>query len=425
MDLIIRNARLITQPELVDIGIDAGLFKEIGPRLQAQGETEIDAAGNLVSPPYIDPHLHLDIVLTAGKPRRNLSGSHPEGIQVWSEYKATYPNFEDFEERARRVIEWAVAQGTLYIRTHIDVCDPNLTALKRMLELREAVKEIAEIQVVAFPQDGILAYPPAVELMDEALRLGADLVGGIPAWEWTREEGVESINTIFKLAQVYDRDIDVHCDETDDEHSRFLEVLAAQAIRSGYEGRVSASHTTAMHSYNNPYAFKLQGLVQKAGVNIIANPLENIICQGRFDTYPKRRGITRVKELLEAGVNVSLGHDSIMDPWYPLGRGDMLAVAQMAVHVCHMSGFEEMGRIYKTVTSNSATTLGIADRYGLEKGRPADVVILDARSVIDALRLLPPRLYVIKSGRVVARTDPARSRVDYREMSREISFLVD
>lgn len=425
MDLIVRNARLPDGENLVDLAVSAGTFAEIGPRLKISAKQEIDAGGNLVCPPFVDPHLHLDAALTAGIPRYNISGSHPEGIQVWGEYKKAYPEFEDFKDRARRAIEWEVAQGTLYIRTHIDVCDPSLTALKHMLELREEVSDIADIQIVAFPQDGILSYPQAQELMSEALTLGADLVGGIPHCEWTREDGVESISIIYRLAEKFDRMIDIHCDETDDDHSRFLEVLASQAIKRGFQKRVSAGHTTAMHSYNNAYAFKLQGLLQQAGVNIIANPFDNTVLQARFDTYPKRRGITRIKELLAAGVNVSLGHDSIMDPWYPLGKGDMLAAAQLAIHVCHMSGFDEMHRMFDTITVNAAKTFGIEDGYGFLPGCRADFVILDAGSVLDALRLCPTRLTVVKAGRVIAQTQPSESRIHYSEKSQVVDYRKD
>ncbi len=422
MDLIVRNARLADREKLVDLAVRAGTFAEIGPGLKIQAQTEINADGHLVCPPFIDPHLHLDAALTAGIPRYNISGSHPEGIQVWGEYKNAYPQFEDFKDRARRAIEWEVAQGTLYIRTHIDICDPGLTALKYMLQLREEVSDIAEIQIVAFPQDGIFSYSKAPDLLREALTLGADLVGGIPHCEWTREDGVASIGIVYALAEEFDRMIDVHCDETDDEHSRFLEVLASEAIKRGFEHRVSAGHTTAMHSYNNAYAFKLQGLLSRAGVNIIANPFDNTVLQARFDTYPKRRGITRVKELLAAGINVSLGHDSIMDPWYPLGKGDMLAAAQLAIHVCHMSGFDEMQQMFDTITINSAKTFGIADSYGIAPGCRADFVILDARSVLDALRLCPARLTVAKAGRVVAETRPSQSRIQYGKEQKPIDF---
>jgi len=411
MDLIIKNARLRDRDELQDILIENGMFKKIGKCSDCTAGKEIDAAGNLLVPPFIDPHIHLDAVLTAGIPRFNESGSHPEGIEVWGEYKQAYPEFEDFMDRATQAIHWEVALGTLHIRTHIDVCDPSLRALRKMLELREKVRDIADIQIVAFPQDGILSFPNGKELMEEALKLGADLLGGIPHCEWTREDGVESINIIYDLAEKYDRDIDIHCDETDDDQSRFLEVLAAQAIRRGYGSRVSAGHTTAMHSYNNAYANKLQELLFKSKINIIANPYDNSVLQGRFDTYPKRRGITRVKELLEAGVNVSLGHDSIMDPWYPLGYGDMLGAARLAIHLCHMSGFEEINRMFDTITVNSGITYGIEKEYGIKEGLKANCVLLDAGSVFDALRLSPARLFVVREGRIVAQTEQANSQI--------------
>ena len=375
-----------------------------------------------MTPPFVDPHLHLDAALTAGIPRYNISGSHPEGIEVWGEYKKEFPTYEDFEERARKAVEWEVSLGTLYIRTHIDICDGNLTALHKMLALREELRSIAEIQIVAFPQDGILTDPQNRELLEEALKLGADLVGGIPHCEYTREDGVNSIEIIYDLAEKYDRPIDVHCNETDDPHSRFLEVLATQAIRRGYQGRVAAGNTTAMHSYNNAYAFKLQGLLQKAGINIIANPFDNIVLMGRFDTYPKRRGVTRVKELLAAGVNVSLGHDSIMDPWYPLGKGDMLEAALLAVHICHMSGFDDIQQIFKAITSNSAKTFGNRDLYGIKPGLPGDLVILNCESLMDAVRLSPERLYVIKQGKVVASSRPRQTENYYGDKMVPIKY---
>jgi cytosine deaminase len=422
MDLIIKNAKLAETRKLKEIGVKDGIITRIEDQLPVDGKMTIDAGGHLVTSPFIDPHLHLDAALTAGNPRYNRSGSHPEGIQVWGEYKQQFPGFEDFNARARQAVEWEVAQGTIYIRTHIDICDPNLAALNQMLALREELRDIAEIQIVAFPQDGILSQPKNRELMEEALKLGADLVGGIPHCEFTREDGVESIAIIYDLAEKYDRDIDIHCDETDDQHSRFLEVAAAQAIRRGYQGRVSAGHTTAMHSYNNAYAFKLQGLLQLAGIHIIANPFDNIVLMGRFDTYPKRRGVTRVKELLQAGVNVCLGHDSIMDPWYPLGKGDMLEAALLAVHICHMSGADEIRRIFDTITVNAARAFGISEIYGIEEGRKADFVILDCDTIMDAVRLSPARRYVIKAGRVVARTQPARSQVDYPKQPVSVDF---
>ena len=423
MDLIIKNAQLAEKEQRKDIAIEGGIISKIADNLAGDGQEKvIDARGNLVIPPFVDPHLHLDAVLTAGNPRYNLSGSHPEGIEVWGEYKQQFPGFEDFKQRAQKAVEWAVSHGTLYIRTHIDICDPNLAALNQMLALREKLRDIAEIQIVAFPQDGILSDKKTRELMAEALKLGADLVGGIPHCEFTREDGVASIAVIYDLAEKYSRDIDIHCDETDDQHSRFLEVVAAHAIRRGYQGRVSAGHTTAMHSYNNAYAFKLQGLLQQAGVHIIANPFDNIVLMGRFDTYPKRRGVTRVKELLSAGVNVCLGHDSIMDPWYPLGKGDMLEAALLAVHICHMSGLDQIHRIFDTVTVNPARALGISESYGIAEGKKADFVILDCETIMDAIRLSPARLYVIKQGRVVSRTQPPKSEIYYPERKAKINL---
>src|SRR5204863_5621229 len=316
---------------------------------------------------------------------------------------------EDVKNRALEEIRWEVAQGTLHIRSHVDVCDPNLTALRALLEVREEVRDICNLQLVAFPQDGILSYPNGRELMKQAMELGCDVVGGIPHYEWTRDMGVEDVHYAFALAREFNRDIDCHCDETDDPHSRFTEVMAADTIEQGWQGRVTASHCTAMHSYDNAYAFKLIRLLARAQVNVIANPFDNVVLQGRFDTYPKRRGITRVKELLAAGVNVALGHDSIMDPWFPLGKGDMLAVAQLALFLCHMSGYDEMNDVLALITNNGAKALRVLDQYGIEEGKPADLLLVDAPSAFEALRLVPARLHVFKAGREVARTTPGRS----------------
>jgi cytosine deaminase len=302
------------------------------------------------------------------------------------------------------------------------VCDPNLTALRALIELRDEVRDICELQLVAFPQDGILSFPNGRELMDEALRLGADVVGGIPHYEWTREMGVEDVRIAFELAQRYNRDVDCHCDETDDDASRFTEVMAAETLQRGWHGRVSVSHCTAMHSWNNAFAFKLVQLLVRGRMNVICNPYDNIILQGRFDTYPKRRGMARLKELVEAGVNVSIGHDSIMDPWYPLGRGDMLAAAQLALHIAQMSGHDEIATMYRLITSNAARTLNIGDRYGIAEGKPANAIMLDATSAYDALRLVPARLHVIKEGREVATTTPASATLHRAGVSQPVTF---
>lgn len=425
-DLVIRHAQLHRREGLVDLAVEAGRFVKIAPDLaHVTASREIDAAGRLLSPPFIDSHVHLDAVLTVGKPRYNASGTLLEGIQIWSERKPGL-SVEDVKKRALQEIGWEVAQGTLHIRSHVDVCDPALTALRALLEVREEVRDICDLQLVAFPQDGILSFPDGKGLMRKALELGCDLVGGIPHYEWTNEMGIEDVHYAFELAREFDRDIDCHCDETDDPHSRFTEVMAADTLHQGWQGRVTASHCTAMHSYNDAYAFKLIRLLAKAGVNVVANPFDNVTLQGRFDTYPKRRGITRVKELLAGGVNVSLGHDSIMDPWFPLGRGDMLAAAQLALFLCHMSGYEEIQDVLDLITSNAARTLRIQDRYGIEEGKPADFLILDAPDAFEALRLLSPRLHVFKSGREIASTTPGRSVLKRagESQGQEISFRI-
>jgi cytosine deaminase len=422
MDLLIRNARLAQQRELVDIGAQDGVFTRIGPRLRASATQEIDVEGRLVSPPLIDSHVHLDAVLTVGQPRHNRTGTLIEGIHIWSERKQSLTH-EDVKRRAIEAIKWEVAQGTLFIRSHVDICDPGLVALRALLEVQQEARDICELQLVAFPQDGIGSFPDGAALLEEAVRLGANVVGGIPHYEWTREMGVEDVHTAFDVARRYNRDVDCHCDETDDPSSRFTEVMVADTLQQGWQGRVTVSHCTAMHSWDNAFAFKLIHLLAKARMNVICNPFDNITLQGRFDTYPKRRGMARLKELVEAGVNVSLGHDSIMDPWYPLGRGDMLGAASLALHLAQMSGHDEIAAMYELVTTKAAQTLNIADRYGIEVGKLANLIVLDAETTHEALRLTPARLYVIKEGRIVARTTPSESHVMREGRSELIQFM--
>jgi cytosine deaminase len=422
LDLIVRNARLPGSSRTMDLGIERGIFTRIAPDIKRSADRELDAAGRLVSPPFIDSHVHLDAVLTVGQPRYNQSGTLIEGIQIWSERKPSL-TVEDVKRRALQAIQWEVAQGTLFIRSHVDVCDPQLTALRALIEVRDEVRDLCELQLVAFPQDGILSFPNGHELMDEAMRLGADVVGGIPHYEWTREMGVEDVHIAFELARRYNRDVDCHCDETDDPHSRFTEVMAADAMAHGWQGRATVSHCTAMHSWDNAYAFKIIRLLARGRLNVIANPYDNIILQGRFDTYPRRRGMARVKELLAAGVNVSLGHDSIMDPWYPLGRGDMLAAANLALHIAQMSGHDEIATMYDLVTTNAARTLNIADRYGIEEGKPASFIIVDAADAHDALRLVPARLHVVKDGRLVASTQPSASTLHWHGEEHPVTYV--
>ena len=396
------------RPDPVDVLVEDDAIAAIRPagELPTSGATELDAEGRLLSPPLVDPHVHMDAALTVGQPRYNESGTLIEGILTWAERKKTLTH-EDVKQRAREAILWEVAQGTGLIRSHVDVCDPSLVALKALLELREELADVVDLRLIAFPQDGILRFPNGRELMREAMRLGCDIIGGIPHYELTRDDGVESVHFIFDLARETGRPIDLHCDETDDPQSRFLEVVAARTMADEMGGRVAAGHCTAMGSYDDAYAFKLLQILKRAGVTIIANPLDNIVLQGRFDTYPKRRGMTRVKELDAAGVNVACGHDSIMDPWYPLGRGSMLDALSMLVHVAQMTGRDELFRAYDMVTVNPARAAEVA--YGIEEGKPANFIVLDCEDEAEAIRLRPAARWVVRLGNVVAETEPARS----------------
>ena len=427
MALIVRDARLHPTTGLasepVDVLVDGERIAAIRPRgdLVADGRIELNADGRLLSPPLVDPHVHLDAVLTVGEPRYNESGTLIEGILTWAERKQTLTH-DDVKGRAHQAILWEVAQGTGLIRSHVDVCDPSLTALRALLELRGELRDIVDLRLIAFPQDGILRFAGGTELMREAMRLGCDVIGGIPHYELTREDGVASVEFMFDLARETGKQIDLHCDETDDPQSRFLEVVAARTMRDGMGGRVVAGHATAMGSYDDAYAFKLIQILRWAGVTIVANPLDNIVLQGRFDTYPKRRGMTRVKELDAAGVNVACGHDSIMDPWYPLGRGSMLDALSMLVHVGQMTGRAELFRAYEMVTTNPARAAEV--EYGLEEGRPANFIVLDCEDEAEAIRLRPPAVWVVRLGRVVAETQPARSMVHAGGESVPVTFTM-
>ncbi len=410
-DLLLRQAKVVTAPDnsidkqLVDIAIKDGKIVEIASTIDGDAELELNIDGKLVSPPFVESHIHLDSALTAGTPRWNQSGTLFEGIQIWSERKQNL-SLEDIKARAIETLKQQAEYGILFVRTHADVSEPSLIALQGLLEARDAVKDWITVQVVAFPQDGIYSSPQNEALLEKALQMGADVVGGIPHYELTREYGVKSVERTFELAQQYDRLIDIHCDEVDDEQSRFLEVVAACAARTGTGKRVTASHTTAFGSYNNAYAFKLMGFLQRAKINFIANPLINITLQGRADTYPKRRGVTRVKELWQNGLNVSFGHDCIQDPWYSLGTGNMLDVAHMGVHVCQMTGMPEINACYDMVTVNGAKTLHIEDIYGIEVGKPASLIVLDTDSYYDAVRCRSKPRYVISQGKLLTQTAP-------------------
>ncbi len=406
--LVLRRGRLVTG-DVVDIAIAQGKIVAIDTELPVTAAAELDVAGQLVIPPFVESHIHLDSALTAGEPRWNESGTLFEGIDIWRERKASL-TIDDVEERAIRTLKQQAGYGVLFVRSHADVSEPGLVALKALLEVREAVKDWMTLQVVAFPQDGLYGSPENEALMEEALRLGADVVGGIPHYELTREDGVRSVHKIFELAQRYGRLIDIHCDEIDDPQSRFLEVMAAECIRSGMGAEVTASHTTAFASYEDAYALKLMGSLKRADLNFIANPLINITLQGRTDTYPKRRGVTRVKELWQSGLNVSLGHDCVQDPWYSLGTGNLLSVVEMAVHVCQMTGLAEMDACFDMVTAGGARTLNLGEGYGVAVGRPANLVVLDAADRYGAILNRATVRTVISRGRVLVETMPAVTR---------------
>lgn len=410
-DLLLRQCRLLQTDRTiaeVDIGIEQGRVTAIAPQLPTLAKITLDIQQQLVSPPFIESHIHLDSALTVGEPRWNQSGTLFEGIEIWRERKQNL-SLEDVKQRAIATLKLQATQGVLFVRSHADVSETSLTALQALLEVRDEVKPWITVQVVAFPQDGIYGNPQNERLMEKALEMGADVVGGIPHYELTREDGVRSVHQIFEWAQKYDRLVDIHCDEIDDDQSRFLEVVAACAIRSDLGARVAASHTTAFGSYDNAYAFKLLGFLRRTQLNFIANPLINITLQGRTDTYPKRRGITRVKELWQQGMNVSLGHDCVQDPWYSLGTGNMLDVAAMGLHVCQMTGTSEIDACYDMVTWNGARTLNLVDQYGVEVGKPANLIVLDASDRYDAIRRRANISYVISQGKLLARTESPRS----------------
>lgn len=412
--MMIKQAALRGKDGLWDIWMKDGKIAKIAQNFEAEGEQVIEADGNLVIPPFIEPHIHLDSTLTAGDPNWNLSGTLFEGIQRWAERKEKLTH-EDVKERATKALKWQISQGIQHVRTHVDTTDPNLTALKALLEVKEEMKPFVDIQLVAFPQEGILSYPQGQELLEEALKLGADVVGGIPHYEFTREMGVKSVEVAFHLAEKYDKLLDFHCDETDDEQSRFIENVAALAYQSGMKERVTASHTTAMHSYNGPYVSKLLRVCQLAELNFIANPLVNTHLQGRFDHHPVRRGITRVKQLHEAGLNVCFGHDDIFDPWYPLGTGNMLQVLFMGLHVSHLTGYEQISQSLDFITENSAKTLYITDEYGIEEGKPANMILVDEKDEFNLIRRQAPVLASIRNGKTIAKTAPAQTTVHLHE----------
>ena len=403
------NARLRGKDGLYRIELSgeriAAIQAQVGSSVANPGD--LDAAGNLVTAPFIEPHIHLDATLTAGEPAWNMSGTLFEGIERWAERKALVTH-EDSKTRAKKTIDMLVDHGIQHVRTHVDVTDPTLAALKAMVEVREETRHLIDLQIVAFPQEGIESYANGRALMEESLVIGADVVGGIPHFENTRDQGVSSIKFLMDLAERNGCLVDVHCDETDDPQSRFLEVLAEEARVRGMGERVTASHTTAMGSYDNAYCSKLFRLLKMSGINFISCPTESIHLQGRFDTYPKRRGLTRVAEIDRAGMNVCFAQDSIVDPWYPLGNGNIMRILEAGLHICHMLGYDDLQRGLDLITDNSARTLNLGERYGLEAGRPANLLILSAPSDYEMLRSQGHALVSIRHGKVLMQRTPAK-----------------
>ena len=402
--MLFRNALIENNENPVDFRIENGRFEEFGKLEPGKGEEVIDLHNKLVLPPFVESHVHLDTCLTAGDPVWNMSGTLFEGIECWSRRKETLTE-EDIQQRVKNAVSMYSANGVQFIRTHVDVTDPSLVALKTLIELRKELQDTVEIQIVAFPQEGILSYPNGKKLLADAVEMGADAVGAIPHYEFTREYSVESVDFALQLAKDSGILVDVHCDEIDDEASRGLETVAARALELELFDRVTASHTTAMHSYNNAYVLKLMRLLKMSRINFVANPLVNTHLQGRADTYPKRRGITRVRELQAEGINVSFGHDDIRDPWYPMGNGSLRDVVFVGLHVCQLMGYEDIMNSYRFITTNAAKTLHITDHYGIGEGKPASFVVLDAQNYFEALTCNSPVIASYRNGNALFRKE--------------------
>ncbi len=406
-DLLIKHANLPDDRKNLDIAIKDKKIVAIERDIVADATNSIDATDKLVSPGHVDSHFHLDATLTLGQPRFNESGTLLEGIQLWDELKP-HLTIEHIKKRARKLCHWAIANGCLAIRSHVDISDDRLLAVEALLELQKEMKDWIDIQLVAFPQNGYLRYKNSIQNLDRALKKGVEVVGGIPHFERTMNEGSQSIKLLCEIAAKQGLLVDMHCDESDDPMSRHVETLAFEAQRLGLQGRVTGSHLTSMHSMDNYYVSKLMPLLREAELQVVANPLINITLQGRHDLYPKRRGMTRVKELLNNNVNVAFGHDCVMDPWYSLGKHDMLEVAHMGLHVGQMTGMKEMHQIFQAITTNGAKVMQL-NNYGIEVGCDANLVVHQANNPIEAIRLCNARLFVIRNGQVIAKANPIQS----------------
>jgi cytosine deaminase len=420
-DLMVRHVNLPDGRTDVDVAVRDGRIVEIGAALPGTAHETVDGQGLLLAPPFVDAHFHMDSTLSLGLPRLNQSGTLLEGIALWGELKPLL-TVEALVERALRYCDWAVARGLLAIRSHVDICDPRLLAVQALLEVKRQVAPYLDLQLVAFPQDGVLRSPGALDNLRRALDMGVEVVGGIPHFERTMADGAASVTLLCELAAERGLRVDMHCDESDDPLSRHVETLAAETVRLGLQGRVTGSHLTSMHSMDNYYVSKLLPLIAQSGLQVVANPLINITLQARHDTYPKRRGMTRVPELMAHGVNVAFGSDCVMDPWYPMGSADLLEVASMGLHVAQMTGQQAMRDCFDAVTVNPARILGLAD-YGLAPGCHADFVLLQARDPVEALRLRATRLAVWRRGRLICETPPATARLNLPGRPAEVNWL--
>lgn len=412
---LIQKATIRGREGFWDLSIDHGIVSAIERHLDNSGYDIVDGRGRMVSLPFVDPHIHLDSALSVGRPRFNESGTLLEGIELWSEFQSTLTE-EQLYTTAETAVKWHMAQGVLALRTHVDISDPELMALKVIKKLKDTYKERVEIQIAAFPQEGIPSYYGALENIKKAIRLGVDVLGAAPHLEHTREMGLESLHSIFELALSSALRLDIHCDETDDDQSRFLETVAALSIKNNLGRRVTVSHTTAMHSYNAAYALKIMALSKRAGIGFISNPLSNLTLQGRSDTYPKRRGLTRIKELYDMGIPIALGHDNLMDPFYPFGTGNMLEVANMCIHAAQMTGTKEVEAVYDMITSDALKVIGLDTFFRLEVGAPADLILIDAPSASEAIRRRASVVSVFRNGVLLASTAPATTRLSDGEI---------
>ena len=400
LDLLITHATLPDGRQNMSIAVQNGRITEVTEGLQAPAHETVDAGGLLVSPPFVDAHFHMDSTLSYGQPRVNESGTLLEGIALWGELKPQLTH-DAIVQRALQYCDWAVARGLLAIRSHVDTSDPSLLPVQALLDVKQRVAPYLDLQLVAFPQDGVLRRQGGLDNLKRALDMGVDVVGGIPHFERTMAQGAESVKILCELAAKLAKRVDMHCDESDDPHSRHVETLAFETQRLGLHGRVTGSHLTSMHSMDNYYVSKLIPLMCEADLGVVANPLINITLQGRHDTYPKRRGMTRVPELMAAGLTVAFGHDCVLDPWYSGGSGDMLEAAHMGLHVGQMTSQAGMRQCFDAVTVNPARLLGL-EGYGLAPGCHADFVLLHARNPAEAIRLRAARLGVWRRGQRVA-----------------------